>query len=81
MIEATMFEAKTDLSRLVRLAQQGEKVVITNGKDRTPVAQIVAIVVGPRKLGVCLNPDFKLPKSFHDPLPEDELTLWSGEGK
>ena len=32
MIQATIFEAKTNLSRLVKRAQKGEVVVITAGE-------------------------------------------------
>jgi antitoxin (DNA-binding transcriptional repressor) of toxin-antitoxin stability system len=43
MTEATMFEAKTHLSALVKRAQQGEKIVLTTGRKKTPVAMIVAL--------------------------------------
>ena len=42
MIEATMFRAKTQLSDLVKRAQRGEKIVLTQGRKKTPVAEIVA---------------------------------------
>ena len=43
MVEASMFEAKTQLSDLVKRAQRGEKIVLTTGRNRTPVAEIVAL--------------------------------------
>ena len=38
-----MFEAKTKLSELVKKAQKGEEVVITSGREKKPVAKMVAI--------------------------------------
>ena len=36
MISATIFEAKTNLSSLVKQAQKGEIILITSGRARTP---------------------------------------------
>jgi hypothetical protein len=33
---------------------------------------------GKRTLGVCYNPDFKLPADFNS-LPNEDLSLWNGE--
>jgi prevent-host-death family protein len=80
MITATIFEAKTHLSDLVKKAQKGETVVITSGRAKTPVARIEAIKPSrPKRLGVLKTPGFKIPKSFFEPLPEEELKLWEGE--
>jgi Antitoxin Phd_YefM, type II toxin-antitoxin system len=38
MITASIFEAKTSLSELVKKAQKGEEVIITSGRKKTPVA-------------------------------------------
>lgn len=46
MIKATISEAKTQLSELVKWAQRGEKVVLTTGRKKTPVAEIVALKSG-----------------------------------
>ena len=40
MVTATIFEAKTGLSELIKKAQAGETVVITSGRDKKPVARI-----------------------------------------
>ncbi len=77
----TMFEAKTQLSELVRKANDGEEIIITSGRDRTPVARIEPVT--PRKfkrLGARLKPDYVFPESFWHPLPEEELRLWEGGG-
>jgi antitoxin (DNA-binding transcriptional repressor) of toxin-antitoxin stability system len=82
MITATIFEAKTTLSELVKKAQAGETVIITSGREKTPVARLEPIEpVKPQRLGICYDPDFKLGDAFWEPLPEEELRLWNGEGE
>lgn len=80
MITATIFEAKTKLSELVKKAQKGETVIITSGRDKTPVAKLEAIQpVKKKRLGVLETPGFVLTDAFWEPLPEEELRLWEGE--
>ena len=81
MHKATIFEAKTNLSELVRRAQQGEEVLITSGRERTPVARLIAVDPVPekRRIGL-LKGKGSIGPEFFDPLPEDELRLWNGEG-
>jgi prevent-host-death family protein len=82
MITATMFEAKTNLSELVRMAQQGEEVIITAGREKKPVARIVPMEpVVKQRLGFMEHLGIELPDSFFDPLPEEELRLWEGESE
>jgi prevent-host-death family protein len=79
VITATIFEAKTNLSDLLKQAQRGEVVIITSGRDKTPVARLEAI--GPAKkkrLGALETPGFELSKRFFEPLPDEELRLWNG---
>lgn len=81
MIQVTMFEAKTNLSELVRKAQFGEKVIITNGRDKVPVAEIVALEpLKQRPFDLFPNPNFEIPADFDEWDPE-ELRLWEGEGE
>jgi prevent-host-death family protein len=81
MVEASMFEAKTQLSELVKRAQRGEKIVLTTGRNRTPVAEIVALKpVKKREMGMFYHPGFEIPADF-DELPESELKGWRGEGE
>jgi len=81
MAHATMFEAKTQLSDLVRRAQRGEKVVLTSGRSKVPVAEIVAIrPAKERVFDLFHHPGFDIPADFDD-LPEDELKPWSGGGE
>jgi len=81
MTTATMFEAKTKLSELVKRAQAGERVIITSGRAKTPVAELRAVEpVKPQRLGAFAHLNLHIPDSFFfDPLPEEELRLWEGE--
>ena len=82
MIRATIFEAKTNLSELVKQAQHGEEVIITSGRSKQPVARLEAVhPVGKKRLGVLETPGFVLTDAFFEPLPEEELRLWSGESE
>jgi antitoxin (DNA-binding transcriptional repressor) of toxin-antitoxin stability system len=81
MAEATMFEAKTRLSELVKRAQRGEKVILTTGRKKTPVAMIVALEPAKeRAFDLFPHPGFDIPADF-DELPEAEDKAWSGEGE
>ena len=78
MTSATIFEAKTNLSELIKKAQAGEKIVITSGREKTPVAELTPISQKrPQRIGFLkhLNlPD--IPDSvWFDPLPDE----WTGE--
>jgi prevent-host-death family protein len=82
MVTATIFEAKTKLSELVKKAQNGEEVIITSGRNRVPVARLEAIQpAGKKRLGAMLTPGFALTDAFWEPLPEEELRLWESEGE
>ncbi|HEX3941998.1 MAG TPA: type II toxin-antitoxin system prevent-host-death family antitoxin [Acidobacteriaceae bacterium] len=80
MITATIFEAKTNLSELVKKAQKGETVIITSGRSKTPIARLEAIrPTGKKRLGALETPGFALTPAFYEPLPDEEL--WNGEGE
>ena len=82
MITATIFEAKTNLSELLKKAQAGETVIITSGRDKKPVAKLEAIHPTPKqRLGGLEDPNFVLTDAFWGDLPEEELRLWEGEGE
>jgi len=77
MITATIFEAKTNLSELLKRAQAGETVIITSGRDKTPVARLEAIpAVEKKRLGILEDPTFVLPDAFWEDMSPEE----SGEG-
>jgi prevent-host-death family protein len=82
MTRASIFEAKTNLSRLVREVQKGGAVTITSGRARTPVAQLLPVKpVAEKRLGALETPGFVLDDTFFEPMPEEELRLWNGAGK
>jgi antitoxin (DNA-binding transcriptional repressor) of toxin-antitoxin stability system len=82
MISASIFEAKTNLSNLVKQAQKGEEIQITSGRAKTPVARLEAIhPVAKKRLGALETPGFVLSEQFFEPLPEEELRLWNGDGE
>jgi prevent-host-death family protein len=81
-MEASIFEAKTNLSQLVKEVQKGEVVTITSGRARTPVARLGPIKpIKKKRLGALDTPGFALREAFFEPLPEEELQLWSGQGE
>ncbi len=71
---ATIFEAKTRLSELVKRAQAGETVIITSGRNKTPVAKLEPIEpVKFKRLGLHEDANYVLSDAFWEPLPEDAL--------
>jgi antitoxin (DNA-binding transcriptional repressor) of toxin-antitoxin stability system len=82
MPSATIFEAKTNLSKLVQRALNGEDVRITSGRERKPVVRLVPVnsVPASRRVGF-LEGLGDVGPEFFEPLPEDELRLWNGEGE
>jgi antitoxin (DNA-binding transcriptional repressor) of toxin-antitoxin stability system len=80
-MQSTMFEAKTRLSALVKKAQRGDKIVLTTGRKRTPVAMIVALKPArERTFDLFHHPGSDIPAGF-DELPEAELKAWRGESE
>jgi prevent-host-death family protein len=71
----TIHEAKTNLSRLIQKAEEGEEVVIARGSK--PVARLVAVgeVRGRRQPG-SLKGTLRVGPEFFEPLPRDELSSW-----
>jgi len=77
-VNVSVYDAKTNLSRLLDRAAEGEEIVITrNGR---PVAKLVAAtaVRGPRKLGV-LKGRIRIHKDFDAPLPDDVVDAFEGK--
>jgi prevent-host-death family protein len=68
-------EAKTNLSKLIARACQGEEIIIARGA--TPVVRLVAIgeVKGRRQPGV-LRGKLRVGPEFFEPLPAEELSSW-----
>jgi prevent-host-death family protein len=73
---ATIHEAKTNLSKLIEQAENGEEVIIARGKN--PVVRLVPVKPAPkdRPFGLHKDEAFELPPEFFEPLPDDELRAW-----
>ena len=71
----TIHVAKTNLSRLIEEALEGEQVVIARG--RAPVARLVPISTPPpaRKFGA-MRGRARVTAAFFVPLPPGELDAW-----
>lgn len=70
-------EAKTHLSRLLARVEAGEDVVIA--RNGHPLARLVAIPrARPRVPGRFAGQGQAPDSAFFNPLPEEELALWSG---
>jgi antitoxin (DNA-binding transcriptional repressor) of toxin-antitoxin stability system len=89
-MEATMQEARTQLSKLVARALAGEEVILTQGRNRAPAVRLVAVEPilptgevrvfpkfknGKRPVGLYKG-QFEVGPEFFEPLPEAELVLW-----
>ncbi|MFT4112783.1 type II toxin-antitoxin system Phd/YefM family antitoxin [Silvibacterium sp.] len=80
MANATIFEAKTRLSELIRRAQAGETVTITSGREKKPVVRLVPVehaepVKKPQRLGLLYDPNFVLGDAFWEPLSDVEMGI------
>ncbi len=75
----TVHSAKTNLSKLIERAENGEEIVIARGSK--PVARLVPMSapshVRRRRAFGAFKGRLNLPDTFFfDPLPDDELDLW-----
>lgn len=75
MTIVTIHQAKTNLSRLIEKASEGEEVIIARGAK--PVARLVPIgeIKGKRQPG-CLKGKLCVGPEFFEPLPKGELLGW-----
>ena len=75
MTMVNVYEAQTQLSRLIERVRAGEEIVIV--KAGTPCARLVPLDPPPeRVLGRYRDRDGDVPDSFFEPLDEDELSAW-----
>ena len=72
-------QAKTQLSKLIAAALAGEEVVIARGSE--PVVKLTPLApVKKKRVPGRFKGQFKLTDAFFEPLPDEELALWEGEG-
>jgi len=74
----TVHQAKTQLSRLIASALEGEEIIIARGEK--PAVRLIPIE-GARatpRFGA-LKGQVSLDDRFFEPLPEAELALWTAE--
>ena len=80
MTTINVYEAKTQLPRLLDRAAAGEEIIIARAGK--PVAQLVPVRRPlPRLPGRFRHLKPPPDSFFFGPLPEEELRLWEGEGE
>jgi len=84
MTTVTVHHAKTHLSKLIAAAERGEEVVIARGNK--PAVRMVPVVIEPPappripRVPGRLKGLVSLDDSFFEPMSEEDLALWEGEG-
>jgi prevent-host-death family protein len=73
----TVHQAKTQLSRLIAAALEGEEVIIARGAKPVVRLQPVDATRASPRFG-SMKGRLALTDAFFEPLPEDELALWEG---
>ncbi len=74
MSVVTIHQAKTNLSRLIEKASEGEEVIIARGSK--PVARLVPITVKGKRQPGSLKGKLRVGPEFFEPLPPAELLGW-----
>ena len=74
----TVHSAKTNLSKLIERAEAGEEIVIARGND--PAVTLVPVKpIAERRFGLYKGLA-QIGLEFFEPLPEEELQGWEGQG-
>ena len=79
MIKVNLADAKARLSQYLDSVERGETVILC--RRNVPIAEIRPLPqppTEPRPIGT--DPDFVVPDSFFEPLPEDLLDAFDGGG-
>lgn len=74
MSTVTVHQAKTNLSRLIEKASEGEEIIIARGVK--PVARLVAIQVKGKRQPGSLKGKLRVGAEFFETLPATELASW-----
>ena len=77
MMQASVHEAKTNLSRLIEAVERGERVVIT--RHGVPAAELVPARAGGVRLGGLKGKVPPPSDAFLAPMSEEELRDWGAE--
>ena len=80
MAQFTVHQAKTNLSKLMAAAERGEEVVIAR-RDKPAVRLVAVEVARPQRVFGSMKGLIDIGPEFFEPLPDDELALWNGEGE
>lgn len=75
MQRVTIHAAKTNLSKLIEAALDGEEIIIARGSK--PVVRLVPIVQGAFKVGY-LKGKLGAGPDFFEPMEDGDLDLWEG---
>lgn len=75
-MQASVHEAKTNLSRLLEAVARGERVIIT--RHGVPAAELVPVRPVAVRLGSLEGKVAPPDDAFLAPLDEDELRAWEG---
>ncbi len=77
MVEYTTLQAKTQFSKLLKMAQAGEEVLITSGREKYPVARLIPVErKGGIKFGLMKDLMGPITSDLLEPISEEELRLW-----
>ena len=74
-MQFTVHNAKSQLSKLIDAALQGEEVIIAKGD--TPVVRLVPVPQGKFKFGT-LAKSLKTCPDFFEPMSEEDIASWEG---
>ena len=79
MTKLNIHEAKTHLSRYLEQVEAGETLILC--RYNVPIAEVRPIKRKAKPARVFgLYDGFGVSPEFFEPLPDDELRLWNGEG-
>ncbi len=77
MISLKIDDIQQDLSRFIKLIQEGNSFIITQADQ--PIAKIKPAIKQPQKeprpIGLCEG-EFVVPDNFNDPLPQEIINLF-----
>jgi prevent-host-death family protein len=74
METVTIHDAKTNLSRLIARAEQGEEIIISRGKNA--VVKLVAVEQPKKRVPGMFKGKVEIGPAFFEPLSDEELALY-----